>query len=775
MLLKTLSLLRRLLLCAGLFMVPLTFWLPAHEVFEQPKTVVFLVYTLALAAASLPLLPRPLPRRKRAWLWPALGLALAVGLSILNGWRLLPADPWISLEHAAPLWACAFTALVLVVEDDTVFSRALWCMAVTACLVAFYGLIQFLDQTLGRSLGIPLDLVRWTSFGVTRIYSTMGNPDYMAALFSMLIPLFAGMGRRNLLLDFRSAMTTAALALLAIPALLLLATGYTSGLHAYVAWALFCLVLLALIRLLKPAQCWLALLALLALLILAAQGRGAYLALAVAVGGFLLGLWKFGGREVFRRHRGLFLGGVSASAGLVLGLALLVAARAACPDLGLLRVVPFRSGLRLADSLAGRLETAGNPLNDANVVRLFYYRAALQLFRRHPLLGVGYGNNALYTAGAQSVIWKRWQAAGNPRAGLVEPHVELYTHNDLLQNLAESGLLGTLAYLFFWGFFFRRGWKILARDGLKAAGLPVLGLMAMGAAFWTNSLLNFPWRVLASLQLCWFGYALMARLEDWSLRSASGPTAAPGWGWGRPQAAPAEPAAAPRWLLPATLATALLALLAASIPARWFTASLLMKKGDQYREANQAAPSLAFYEKADQVGVSGTQAVEEYLYLGSMENVAGHPDKAIQYFNQGVRIYPDFIEAHYNLGYTYLGLYQADPRANLADRDLALGEFNRVLDIDPRYTNALNNLGNLYFDMRQLDKASQAYRTLLRYQDNLYQAHYNLAAVYLLQGDKAGAESEFSKCLEDNPSYAPARAWLAKLKAMPRGAALHFH
>ncbi len=113
MLLKTLSLLRRLLLCAGLFMVPLTFWLPAHEVFEQPKTVVFLVYTLALAAASLPLLPRPLPRRKRAWLWPALGLALAVGLSILNGWRLLPADPWISLEHAAPLWACAFTALVL--------------------------------------------------------------------------------------------------------------------------------------------------------------------------------------------------------------------------------------------------------------------------------------------------------------------------------------------------------------------------------------------------------------------------------------------------------------------------------------------------------------------------------------------------------------------------------------------------------------------------------------------------------------------------------------
>src|SRR5260370_26843017 len=108
-----------------------------------------------------------------------------------------------------------------------------------------------------------------------------------------------------------------------------------------------------------------------------------------------------------------------------------------------------------------------------------------------------------------------------------------------------------------------------------------------------------------------------------------------------------------------------------------------------------------------------------------MYNLLGQPEKAIACFQKGVSLYPAFIEAHYNLGYTYLTRFQASQ--TIQDRDLALAEFKRTLDTNPRYTNALNNIGNIYFAQKNLTQAAEAYQTLLKYKNDVFETYYNLA------------------------------------------------
>ena len=78
------------------------------------------------------------------------------------------------------------------------------------------------------------------------------------------------------------------------------------------------------------------------------------------------------------------------------------------------------------------------PVNDENfaiVERLAHWQAALNMADAHPWLGVGLGN----------------YEAAYPRYGLPSwPRALGHAHNDYLNTLAETGLLGLSAYLLGW-------------------------------------------------------------------------------------------------------------------------------------------------------------------------------------------------------------------------------------------------------------------------------------------------------------------------------------
>jgi tetratricopeptide (TPR) repeat protein len=210
-----------------------------------------------------------------------------------------------------------------------------------------------------------------------------------------------------------------------------------------------------------------------------------------------------------------------------------------------------------------------------------------------------------------------------------------------------------------------------------------------------------------------------------------------------------------------------LAALAATLPLRWFTAGLLFKAGDARKDDPQPAvqvQGIPFYEEAVRAGLSGTQRVELYLYLGSLYNVAQRPDLAEHWFRECVRIYPDFLEAWYNLGYTAQSAYERSHAES--DRQAALACYAKVLDIDPRAMNALNNSGNLAYTVGDLATAQSDFERLLKYQSGSLEAHYNLAAVFVRRGDKAQAEGELEKALQIKPDFDPAKKLLETLRAL---------
>src|ERR1700741_3374156 len=108
--------LRRLLLGAFYAGGALYFWLPAHEVFEGPKVQASLIYPLALAVLSLPLLRERLPRlwaQRPLWLKAGAALLAATLLSLIGAYASLPGNLLLAVEHVAPVAAAALAALIL--------------------------------------------------------------------------------------------------------------------------------------------------------------------------------------------------------------------------------------------------------------------------------------------------------------------------------------------------------------------------------------------------------------------------------------------------------------------------------------------------------------------------------------------------------------------------------------------------------------------------------------------------------------------------------------
>lgn len=178
-------------------------------------------------------------------------------------------------------------------------------------------------------------------------------------------------------------------------------------------------------------------------------------------GGWLGAVGSLGLILSARNRRTLLLSG---GLGLLLGLALLIgASRPAW--------VPTPLAARFADVPAylGLTDVLAQPITDENfaiVERVAHWVAAWRMWAGAPWLGVGPGN---YAVVYPEVRLPRWE----------EPLG--HAHNIYLNTLAESGIMGLLAYLLFWftvvGWLWRQRLYAIHHDGWTNALL--LGVIGM--------------------------------------------------------------------------------------------------------------------------------------------------------------------------------------------------------------------------------------------------------------------------------------------------------
>lgn len=185
--------------------------------------------------------------------------------------------------------------------------------------------------------------------------------------------------------------------------------------------------------------------------------RGAWLSLGVATAVLIL-FWPQ------KRWQGvllLLLGGVLLLGGLRLGLVPASIAE---------RVTGFSEDLRFGD-------VRGEDINDDNYAvleRLAHWQAALAMAEDHPWLGVGFGNYEPAYADYALINW---------------PYPLGHAHNYYLNLLAETGVIGLVAYLVLWTAVFWQTIRLIQQSHGWRRGV-ALGLLGVWSALTVHHLVD---------------------------------------------------------------------------------------------------------------------------------------------------------------------------------------------------------------------------------------------------------------------------------------------
>lgn len=123
----------------------------------------------------------------------------------------------------------------------------------------------------------------------------------------------------------------------------------------------------------------------------------------------------------------------------------------------------------------------------------------------------------------------------------------------------------------------------------------------------------------------------------------------------------------------------------------------------------------------------------------------GRYDKALEDFNNAIRVDPKYAE-----GYNSRGQLSA-MRGNINE---ALKDFLKVIELNPRFDEAYNNIGIIYTMKKDNEKALVYFKKAIEIDPANVEAHYNLGDFYYGQGDFEQAFGHFQKVIALNPNSA---------------------
>ena len=173
---------------------------------------------------------------------------------------------------------------------------------------------------------------------------------------------------------------------------------------------------------------------------------------------------------------------------------------------------------------------------------------------------------------------------------------------------------------------------------------------------------------------------------------------------------------------------------------------------------------------------SSPKSAKVYVYAGvvlvkSVDNETDSLKKqkvlrnAINIFEKGLKIYPDFTDAYLNMGVAY---------SNLNEKEKALECWEKANEISPGHFIAVANLQYLSdwylkkaiasFNEKDFDGAIKYTEISVRCNKKNALSWYNLGGYWMMKGDKIKAKEFWKKTLEVDPNYTEAKGWLMKLE-----------
>jgi tetratricopeptide (TPR) repeat protein len=183
-----------------------------------------------------------------------------------------------------------------------------------------------------------------------------------------------------------------------------------------------------------------------------------------------------------------------------------------------------------------------------------------------------------------------------------------------------------------------------------------------------------------------------------------------------------------------------------------------------------------------------------WLNLAAELAGAGRWAEAAEHYAGALRLQPDYVAAHYNLGLACTRLrrfaeadfhFAAALRLNPTMTEAAynwgaalaeagrLGEaaarFELTVRLDPAHARAYYNLGNTLVELGRLPEAITHFRAAVRLQPGRADYHFNLATALLQSDQAADAVAEYEAVLRLDPTDAAAARNLAAARQLASG------
>ncbi len=169
-------------------------------------------------------------------------------------------------------------------------------------------------------------------------------------------------------------------------------------------------------------------------------------------------------------------------------------------------------------------------------------------------------------------------------------------------------------------------------------------------------------------------------------------------------------------------------------------------------EKGDTGVALAYIQKAIDLDPNYEVALD---MAGVMHSAMGNP-LALSYFERLATLRPDDFNVYYKVGMFHLGV---------KNWNSAIEAFTQATQLNPKDAESLYNLGYIHLELQLYTEARQFFTQSIEARAVNYRAHYARAYVFEKVGDLNAAQADYLKAIEYNPSHAPSKEGLVRVRA----------
>jgi O-antigen ligase/Tfp pilus assembly protein PilF len=381
-------------------------------------------------------------------------------------------------------------------------------------------------------------------------------------------------------------------------------------------------------------------------------------------------------------------------------------------------------GKKLVDRVVSIFDTSRQTADISRVenpdLRLAIWRNTIEMVKERPVLGYGLGNHKIYYPKYHSQVVRENTFS--------ETHQPSHVHNDFLQLLSETGVVGAMAAILVFFLFF----VMAATLWLAAPGHIVFAVLGIGTAvagILVNSCFSFPFDMpipplfVAGYMACVPG---LSHLPENRQINISG-----------------------KW----ALLMVVLALFACVVLTRYHYRDIQSDRHHfQTRALEKASnwPGVIFHANKALAYNPLRKKILSYAARGYIET--GQFRQGVDALEKVIQAYPYHMGALLNLGVAWTGLDELDK---------ALACYQRVLEIKPDFSKAHANMGSIYMGRKQYTDAVNSFeKALVNDPDNAL-VLYHLGMCHYYLNDHEAAAHSLKKTVALKPDMVKAQLNLA--------------